>query len=123
MIPEYIYEALPKTLRDACNVLSGRKRDVFLTSALSVISGGLHNVYGLYDKEKVFPNLYSFVIAPPASGKGSMKFAKQLGTAIMTYYLVRVRMNLRSIKRQSVCLTRKLKKAKTDEQIRGSYRA
>ena len=79
MIPEYIYEALPETLRDACNVFSGRKRDVFLTSALSVISGGLHNVYGLYDKEKVFPNLYSFVVAPPASGKGSMKFAKQLG--------------------------------------------
>ena len=79
MIPEYIYEALPKTLKDACNVFSGRKRDVFLTSALSVISGGLHNVYGLYDKEKVFPNLYSFVVAPPASGKGSMKFAKQLG--------------------------------------------
>ena len=31
MIPEYIYEALPITLRDACNVFDGRKRDVFLT--------------------------------------------------------------------------------------------
>ena len=54
MIPEYIYEALPKTLRDACNVFDGRKRDVFLTSALSVISGGLHNVHGCMTRRRCF---------------------------------------------------------------------
>ena len=117
MIPEYIYEALPKTLRDACNVFSGRKRDVFLTSALSVISGGLHNVDGLYDKEKVFPNLYSFVVAPPASGKGSMKFAKQLGDCYHDLLFSESRDELKEYKKAKRLFSLKLKKAKTDAQI------
>jgi hypothetical protein len=117
MIPEYIYDALPETLRDACNVFSGRKRDVFLTSALSVISGGLHNVYGLYDKEKVFPNLYSFVIAPPASGKGSMKFAKQLGDCFHDLLFNQSKDELKEYKKVKRLFDRKLKKAKTDEQL------
>jgi len=117
MIPEYIYDALPETLRDACNVFSGRKRDVFLTSALSVISGGLHNVYGLYDKEKVFPNLYSFVIAPPASGKGSMKFAKQLGDCFHDLLFSQSKEELKEYKKVKRLFDRKLKKAKTDEQL------
>ena len=117
MIPEYIYEALPKTLRDACNVFSGRKRDVFLTSALSVISGGLHNAYGLYDKEKVFPNLYSFVVAPPASGKGSMKFAKQLGDCFHDLLFSQSKDELKEYKKAKRLFSLKLKKAKTDAQI------
>jgi len=117
MIPEYIYEALPETLRDACNVFNGRKRDVFLTSALSVISGGLHNVYGLYDKERVFPNLYSFVIAPPASGKGSMKFAKQLGDCFHDLLFNQSKEELKEYKKAKRLFDRKLKKAKTDEQL------
>ena len=117
MIPEYIYDALPETLRDACNVFSGRKRDVFLTSALSVISGGLHNVYGLYDKEKVFPNLYSFVIAPPASGEGSMKFAKQLGDCFHDLLFNQSKDELKEYKKVKRLFDRKLKKAKTDEQL------
>ena len=69
-IPDQIYDVLPPTLKEACNVFKGRERDVFFTSALSVISGGLHNVSGLYANDKVFPNLFSIIIAPPASGKG-----------------------------------------------------
>ena len=117
MIPEYIYETLPKTLRDACNIFDGRKRDVFLTSALSVISGGLHNVHGLYDKEKVFPNLYSFVIAPPASGKGSMKFAKQLGDCFHDLLFSQSKEELKEYKKAKRLFSLKLKKAKTDVQI------
>jgi hypothetical protein len=117
MIPEYIYETLPETLRDACNIFDGRKRDVFLTSALSVISGGLHNVHGLYDKEKVFPNLYSFVIAPPASGKGSMKFAKQLGDCFHDLLFSQSKEELKEYKKAKRLFSLKLKKAKTDAQI------
>ena len=69
-IPGWIYERLPDTLRRACEVFKGRReRDVFCTSALSVISAGLFNVEGLYANERVSPNLYSFIIAPAASGK------------------------------------------------------
>ena len=52
-IPDQIYDVLPPTLKEACNVFKGRERDVFFTSALSVISGGLHNVSGLYANDKV----------------------------------------------------------------------
>lgn len=117
MIPEYIYDALPETLREACNVFSGRKRDVLFTSALSVISGGLHNVFGLYDKEKVFPNLYSFVIAPPASGKGSMRFAKQLGDCYHDLLFIQSKESLEKYKKAKRLFDRKLKRAKTDEQL------
>ncbi|MDC3276797.1 DUF3987 domain-containing protein [Flavobacteriaceae bacterium] len=79
MIPEEVYENLPPTLKESCEVFSGRERDVYLTSALSVISGGLSNIKGVYDNDIVSPNLYSFIIAPAASGKGSMKYAKSLG--------------------------------------------
>jgi hypothetical protein len=84
---------------------------------LSVISGGLHNVYGLYDKEKVFPNLYSFVIAPPASGKGSMKFAKQLGDCFHDLLFSQSKEELKEYKKAKRLFDRKLKKAKTDEQL------
>jgi len=79
MIPEEVYENLPGTLKESCEVFSGRERDVYLTSALSIISGGLSNIKGVYDNDIVYPNLYSFIIAPAASGKGSMKYAKSLG--------------------------------------------
>jgi hypothetical protein len=59
-----------------------RKRDVFLTSALCIISGCLPNVQGVYDQERVYPHLFSFIIAPAASGKGVLKNAKRLGDKI-----------------------------------------
>ena len=46
MIPEEVYENLPPTLKESCEVFSGRERDVYLTSALSIISGGLSNIKG-----------------------------------------------------------------------------
>ena len=84
MIPEEVYENLPGTLKESCEVFSGRERDVYLTSALSVISGGLSNMWGLYADNIVSPNLYTFIIAPPASGKGSMNYARSLGDCYQT---------------------------------------
>jgi len=55
-----------------------RERDVFFTGALSILSGCLPNVSGVYAQQTVFPNLFSFIIAPAASGKGALKFAKIL---------------------------------------------
>ena len=116
-IPEHIYDALPPTLKEACNVFDGRERDVFLTSALSVISGGLHNVYGLYAAEKVFPNLYSFIIAPPASGKGSMKYAKQLGDCYHDYLFNQSKEAVKVYRKDKRLFDIKLRKAKTDKAI------
>jgi hypothetical protein len=39
-------------------------------------------VKGRYDGKTVYPNLYSFIIAPPASDKNTLVFAKHLGLQI-----------------------------------------
>ena len=114
-IPEYIYDVLPPTLKEACNVFKGRERDVFFTSALSIISGGLHNVSGLYANHKVFPNLFSIIIAPPASGKGVMKYGKQLGDCYHDFLLNQSREDLKEYKKEKKVFDLKVKKAKTDQ--------
>lgn len=78
-IPESVYENLPLTLLECCNVFSDpREKDVFLTGALAILSGCLPNVSGVYSGSVVYPNLFSFILAPAASGKGALKYAKVL---------------------------------------------
>ncbi len=116
-IPETVYFALPKTLKEACDVFTGRERDVFLTSALSIISGGLHNVVGYYSNEVVYPNLFSFIVAPPASGKGSMKYAKQLGDCYHDYLINKSKEAMKAYKKEKRLFDRKLKSAKSEQEI------
>lgn len=78
--PREIYKALPAILQKSVEVLAeGRQRDMFLLSALTVLSGCIHNFTGLYDGKVVYPNIYSFIVAPAANGKGVIQFAKKLG--------------------------------------------
>lgn len=79
-IPDEVYQNLPNILKEGALafVEDHRKRDVFLTSSLTVISGCLPEVVGIYHQERVFPNLFGFIIAPAANGKGVMKNAKRL---------------------------------------------
>ena len=79
-MPETIFEQLPSLLKKGCEVFKDqRERDVFLTGALGVLSGCLPEVHGVYDGRINFPNLYTFVIAPAASGKGALIYARELG--------------------------------------------
>lgn len=83
VIPQNVFEALPSLLKESCSLFDDkRERDVFLTSSIAILSGCLPNVTGLYFSSTIYTNLYSFIIAPPASGKGSMNFAKMLADAI-----------------------------------------
>ncbi len=78
-IPDAVYEALPKLLKVGASAFTDkRKRDVFFTGAISIISGCLPKVTGVYFQERVYPHLYTFIIAPAASGKGVLKNAKRL---------------------------------------------
>ena len=116
-IPENIYDVLPPSLKEACNTFKGRERDVFFTSALSVISGGLHNVSGLYANDIAFPNLFSIIIAPPASGKGVMKYSRQLGDCYHDFKLNQSREDLKEYKKEKRKFELKVKKAKTNQAI------
>jgi hypothetical protein len=79
IIPQSVYDNLPPILFESCQAFTQeRERDVFLTGALAIISGCLPNVSGLYGGSVVYPSLFSFILAPAASGKGALKFAKAL---------------------------------------------
>lgn len=78
-IPDDVVNQLPDILKAGAEAfIDKRERDVFLTGALAIISGCLPNVSGIYAQQKVYPNLFAFIIAPAASGKGALKFAKSL---------------------------------------------
>lgn len=78
-VPEELYNLMPEIIRKgALAFTSERERDVFLNGALAILSGCLPRVRGIYSGQDVFPNLFSFTIAPAASGKGALKFAKML---------------------------------------------
>src|SRR3989339_270051 len=77
LLPAHVYDKLPKLLMKGCELMSPdtRERDVFFTSSLALISGSLPNYYVHYDDHKVHMNLFTMVVAPPASGKGVVSLA------------------------------------------------
>lgn len=78
-IPDEVYQHLPQLLQDGCRHFQHpRERDLFLTGALTILSGCMKGVLGTYDQRTVYPNLFSFAIAPAASGKSALSFAKEL---------------------------------------------
>jgi hypothetical protein len=86
--PDSIFQHLPSLLKKGCEVLeTKRERDIFLTGALVILSGSLLKVEGLYDRNRQFPNLFGFIIAPAASGKGALRYAKILGDALHEKYI------------------------------------
>jgi hypothetical protein len=78
-IPISVYNNVPNILSEASFAFEeARERDVFFTSALSILSGCLPKVSGEYGQKTVYPNLFTFILAPAANGKGSMTMAKML---------------------------------------------
>ena len=73
-----IYDDLPELLKPLVSQFTGREKDVVLLSSLGVLSNCMPNVLGYYNNKKHFPHLYTMVIAPPASGKGSMNYTSIL---------------------------------------------
>lgn len=82
-IPDSVYAALPLFSKKATEHFDDpRERDVILTSSLAILSGCLSGIKGRYNKDWVAPNLFAFVVAPPANGKSSMKYAAKMGSVI-----------------------------------------
>lgn len=78
LLSDLIYDDLPDLLKSITDNFEGREKDIVLLSSLGVVSSCLPNVYGIYDRRKFYSNLYLFIIAPPASGKGVMTWSKLL---------------------------------------------
>lgn len=78
-IPVTVYSKLPVLLQAfTTEFTSQRDKDVFLTGAITILSGCMPNISGTYSRQTVYANLFSFIIAPPASGKGALSYARML---------------------------------------------
>lgn len=91
-----IYDNLPDILKSLVSEFSEREKDVVLLSCIGVLSNCMPNVMGYYDKKKHFPHLYTMVIAPPASGKGSMGYSSILIEKIHQHELNKSRVNIKN---------------------------
>lgn len=78
IINESVYNRLPKELQNLTQNFEGRERDIVLISSLVVLSNCFPNIYGIYDGDRVYPQLYGVIVAPAASGKGVMNFSRIL---------------------------------------------
>lgn len=78
-IPSELIERMPSIIKRGASAFTDkRQKDVFITAALATISACLPNVTGVYDGAEVYPNLFTFIIAPSATGKSGLKHAKKL---------------------------------------------
>ncbi|QNH60999.1 DUF3987 domain-containing protein [Hymenobacter sediminicola] len=78
-IPPEVYQLLPEFLQQCCQPLpTARERDVLLTGALAVLSGCFPTLEGQYRGPVIGANVYAFIVAPAASGKGALNWARKL---------------------------------------------
>ena len=92
-----VRDRLPMLLRDVVDKsVSVEDADMLLAGAMATLSATLPNVYGVYDRRRVYPNLYLFVSAEASVGKGRLALCKELVKPIhrelRTQYLVEVEM-------------------------------
>ncbi|WP_426062039.1 DUF3987 domain-containing protein [Hymenobacter sp. B1770] len=76
--PAAVYDALPDYLRRCCQPFEGHEKAVMLLGTLAVLSGCFPAVGGTYNKRRFGLNLFAFIIAPAASGKGTLAWARRL---------------------------------------------
>lgn len=78
-LPRELYKLLPDYFRSICNHFeTDRDKDLLLLSTLVVLSTCFPKVRGLYSNESIGMNLYLFISAPAASGKGNAKWSLAL---------------------------------------------
>ena len=92
-----VRDKLPMLLRDIVDKsVSAEDADMLLVGAMATLSATLPNVYGVYDRRRVYPNLYLFVSAEASVGKGRLALCKELVKPIhcelRTQYAVEVEM-------------------------------
>jgi|GEM_PF-4192743 len=75
---------LPELLQEGVDILQDDKeKEVYFVGALGVVSGLLPNVSSVYNGSVCYPNLYVYILATYGSGKGILKYAREIGNAII----------------------------------------
>ncbi|MDY0090965.1 MAG: DUF3987 domain-containing protein [Flavobacteriaceae bacterium] len=111
-----VYDNLPPIFKQGIEAFKeDREKDVFLTGALAVLSGCIPNVTGVYGGRRVYPNLFSFILAPAASGKGALQSAKELADKYHSEVLQNSLDQQKDYKRKLEEYKRAMRQAKKDE--------
>lgn len=78
-LPETITDDLPSLLADAIRFYTDRReRDMAFLAACTVLSACLPGVWGVYNRRRVYPHLFTVEVAPPATGKGCIDDMRHL---------------------------------------------
>lgn len=77
IISNDVYEALPTILKKTSHLIdSKREKDIFFIASISVLSACFPMVKFTYRGTDNLANLFTFIIAPPGSGKSIVNFSK-----------------------------------------------
>jgi hypothetical protein len=78
-ISENVYQTIPEFLKLVVEpASSAEEKDILLLGAVTAFSACLPKMFGIYDQNKVYSNLYLFVTAPASAGKGRLNKIKNL---------------------------------------------
>jgi len=78
-LPDSLFTELPEFLKKVvCYADSNEERDILLLGTLVCISACLPKVLGIYDKKRVYSNLFLYVTAQASTGKGKLVHCKQI---------------------------------------------
>ncbi|WP_334057676.1 DUF3987 domain-containing protein [Polaribacter sp. P097] len=78
-ISDNVYQTIPEFLKLVVEpASSAEEKDILLLGAVTAFSACLPKLFGIYDQNKVYSNLYLFVTAPASAGKGRLNKIKNL---------------------------------------------
>jgi hypothetical protein len=83
--PEGVFNDLPLLIRNGTERLAGNDKEVFLVGSLAALSSILPNVQAIYDGQALESNLYFFLIGQYGSGKGTLRYARNLVSPVHKY--------------------------------------
>lgn len=99
-LPDSVYGILPEQLQSVQSALkTQREKDVFTTGLLTLLSGCMPNVTGIYDNSLCHANLYSFVVAPPASGKSVLNTCRKIMQPLHNQLIAESEANLKTYRK------------------------
>lgn len=98
LIAQELIDKLPVLLKNSIAPFEDHYRLMILMACITTLGSILRNVVGHYRCDKIYPNLYTVIVAPPASGKSQIKWARQLVVRVEKFLYSRSIKNLNKYK-------------------------
>lgn len=93
--PDYPWPPFIKQMIDCGNSIA--QRDILLLGVFTVLGGTLNKrVRVLYGQKYMYPCLQTFIVAPPASGKGALTWVRRLAEPIHEEMMARYKDSLKN---------------------------